>query len=85
MKTLMKILFLFVFTIYLNNGDVMTADKISKGYTWVSVYEISEYKQNSYPSTRDRSLVIRNVKGKRLDIPLSSILFINQHKDNRRR
>jgi hypothetical protein len=85
MKTLMKILFLFIFTIYLNNGDIITANRISKGYTWVAVYEISNYTQNSYPSTRDRSLVIRNVKGNKLDIPLSSILFINQHIDNRRR
>jgi hypothetical protein len=75
LKTLIKTLFLLVFVIYLNNGDIIKAENINRGYTWVKVYKILDYNINQGYSDS------RSVEGDELFIPISSILFINRISD----
>lgn len=80
MKTLVKMMFVFVFafTIYLNNGDVITAKKVETKWTWCKVKEITQYKEKQTwtTSTSYKHLDIKKVK--QMKIPVTSILRIEE-------
>ncbi len=72
MKTLIKMLFLFAIVIYLNNGDIIEANKIERKWTWVIVHDITEYKEKQPNLT---SYKIRDIKRiKTITLPVTSIL-----------